>query len=102
MLNDIEKYAIRLERPTSWCVRLAWSLAASEIERFTSDDGTVNSRLFNGNREPQPMALPSRTWRTIRHEAARLDRSPSWIVQQAWRIARPYFPETARLETAQP
>ena len=96
MLEDIEKYAMRLERPTAWCVRMAWNLAAPEIERLHADDTTTNNRLFTGNRHPKPMDLPDRTWSTIREEAARLDRSPSWIVQQAWRIARPYFLETAR------
>jgi uncharacterized small protein (TIGR04563 family) len=95
MLKDIETYALRVDRPTGWCVRMAWSLAAPEIERYSADDRTVETGLFGGLRQPQPVPLPNGTWRTIRQEAARLDRSPSWIVQQAWRIARPHFLETA-------
>ena len=93
MLKDIETYALHVERPTGWCVRMAWSLAALEIEGYSADDSTVETGLFSGLRQPQPVALTDGTWRTIRQEAARLDRSPSWVVQQAWRIARPHFLE---------
>ena len=96
MLADIEKYSDRLQRSSGWCLRMAWGLAAPEIERLHADDLTIQNRILSGNRHPQPVALPPPTWDTIREEAARLDRSPSWLVQQAWRIARPFFLQAAR------
>lgn len=36
----------------------------------------------------QSLYFPEETLREIQEEAIRLDRSLSWIVQRAWRVAR--------------
>lgn len=33
------------------------------------------------------LSIPSATWAEIRAEAVRTDRSPAWILRQAWRLA---------------
>lgn len=41
------------------------------------------------DKRKQSLYFPETMLLEIREEAARLDRSLSWIVQRAWRIARP-------------
>jgi len=40
------------------------------------------------DKRKQSLYFPEEMLREIEHEATRQDRSLSWIVQQAWRIAR--------------
>ena len=41
------------------------------------------------DKRKQSLYFPEAMLAEIKEEAARLDRSLSWIVQRAWRIARP-------------
>ena len=41
------------------------------------------------DKRKQSLYFPEAMLQEIKEEAARLDRSLSWIVQRAWRIARP-------------
>jgi uncharacterized small protein (TIGR04563 family) len=40
------------------------------------------------NKKKQSLYFPADMLHEIMSEAARLDRSPSWVVQRAWRTAR--------------
>lgn len=50
------------------------------------------------------IVLPEEVAEEIKHEAERQDRSMSWILQQAWRIAQPQmlqFPSIQELTRTQ-
>lgn len=44
--------------------------------------------MANADKRKQSLYFPEEMLKEIQHEAARLDRSLSWIVQRAWRVAR--------------
>ncbi|MBL0214066.1 MAG: TIGR04563 family protein [Myxococcales bacterium] len=44
--------------------------------------------MANADKRKQSLYFPDEMLTEIQHEAARLDRSLSWIVQQGWRLAR--------------
>lgn len=96
MLRDMQKQASRLDRSVSWCVALAWTLAADDVRSWRADDATESSRLLQGRKRPETMTIPGSTWRQLADESARLDRSASWLVQQTWLAARPKVLEAGR------
>jgi uncharacterized small protein (TIGR04563 family) len=44
--------------------------------------------MGNADKRKQSLYFPEEMLKEIKEEAARLDRSLSWIVQRAWRYAR--------------
>ena len=86
MLRDMQKQAQRLDRSVSWCVRMAWNMAAADIRSWSAHDPTPQSRLLKGRKRSESMTMPPTTWSELTVEAARLDRSRSWLVQQAWLV----------------
>ena len=44
--------------------------------------------MAGSDKRKQSLYFPEDMLKEIQHEAARLDRSLSWIVQQGWKIAR--------------
>ena len=44
--------------------------------------------MANADKRKQSLYFPEDMLKEIQHEAQRLDRSLSWIVQQGWKIAR--------------
>jgi uncharacterized small protein (TIGR04563 family) len=46
------------------------------------------SEMANADKRKQSLYFPEDMLKEIQHEAVRLDRSLSWIVQQGWKLAR--------------
>ncbi len=46
------------------------------------------SEMFPTDKRKQSLYFPEEMLRQIQEEAIRQDRSLSWVVQQAWRVAR--------------
>ena len=44
--------------------------------------------MANADKRKQSLYFPEEMLEEIKHEAARLDRSLSWIIQRGWRLAR--------------
>jgi uncharacterized small protein (TIGR04563 family) len=44
--------------------------------------------MANADKRKQSLYFPEDMLEEIRHEAARLDRSLSWIIQRGWKFAR--------------
>lgn len=44
--------------------------------------------MANADKRKQSLYFPEDMLKEIQHEAQRLDRSLSWIVQQGWKLAR--------------
>jgi uncharacterized small protein (TIGR04563 family) len=44
--------------------------------------------MANADKRKQSLYFPEDMLEEIKHEAARLDRSLSWIIQQGWKFAR--------------
>lgn len=44
--------------------------------------------MASADKRKQSLYFPEDMLKEIQHEGARLDRSLSWIVQQAWKLAR--------------
>jgi uncharacterized small protein (TIGR04563 family) len=69
----------------------------------TSADEGEETVMARSEKQKQSLYFPDETLREIMREANRLDRSLSWTVQQAWRIARDgvrRFPSPDRRESA--
>jgi uncharacterized small protein (TIGR04563 family) len=49
---------------------------------------TTWSAMANADKRKQSLYFPEDMLKEIQHEAQRLDRSLSWIVQQGWKLAR--------------
>ena len=47
-----------------------------------------NSRSSGSDKRKQSLYFPETMLQEIKDEAARLDRSLSWVVQRAWKLAR--------------
>jgi hypothetical protein len=92
MLRDMQKQATRFDRNVSWCIRMAWDMASRQIGDCRQEDRPLRSPLLRGRKRPLAVKLPATTWQNLVDEGARLDRSQSWLVQQAWLAARPHFP----------
>ena len=52
-------------------------------------DNFAKSDTPKTDKRKQSLYFPESMLQEIKEEAARLDRSLSWIVQRAWKIARP-------------
>ena len=66
--------------------------AAAPDRRFplaTSDkESTANLQGSKTDKRKQSLYFPESMLQEIKEEAARLDRSLSWVVQRAWKISR--------------
>ena len=54
------------------------------------------------DKRKQSLYFPEEMLREIQREAERLDRSLSWIVQQAWKISRDRVSSVPGINAAQP
>ena len=118
MLDEIQRQGNRQDRSMSWIVQQAWRLARNEITRFPSVNDVLGEALSEPDeRQVTPQQArsgpevsgsgrkghqrgPRRTtasrastfqrtcWTRSPTRLLRQDRSMSWIVQQAWRVAR--------------
>lgn len=88
MLREIEREANRRGQTMSDCILEAWVVASLDIGKLRSSTPTATDTLLAGRRAPHKTELPSVVWRDIDRQAWRLDRSKSWILQQAWVAAR--------------
>jgi len=93
LLRDVERYALRLNRTVSWCLRMAWCLASS---REHQQIDKVHARLLAGRKRAVKVTLPLGTWIDLTFESEQNDRSQSWLLQRAWVNARKRFLRAAR------
>lgn len=89
MLSQIRSEAARLDRSLSWCMQRAWTIAREEIMRSQPDDEPAPPGASDDARVEQALYWPEDMLREMQLEAARQDRSLSWLAQRAWRIAAP-------------
>jgi uncharacterized small protein (TIGR04563 family) len=54
----------------------------------TSHDAPENPHMSGTDKRKQSLYFPEEMLKEIQEEANRQDRSLSWVVQQAWKIAR--------------
>jgi uncharacterized small protein (TIGR04563 family) len=52
-----------------------------------------------GETRRQALYFPELMLKELQHESQRLDRSISWLLQQAWRLAREKMKESEGIET---
>lgn len=53
-----------------------------------ADQGSNNDTSGKTDKRKQSLYFPESMLQEIKEEAARLDRSLSWVVQRAWKLAR--------------
>ena len=59
------------------------------LERMTDKDTLAkNNEASKTDKRKQSLYFPESMLQEIKEEAARLDRSLSWVVQRAWKLAR--------------
>ncbi len=62
---------------------------AEPLERMTDKDSLAkNNDASKTDKRKQSLYFPESMLQEIKEEAARLDRSLSWVVQRAWKLAR--------------
>lgn len=54
-----------------------------------NDNDNVRTETSKTDKRKQSLYFPETMLQEIKEEALRLDRSMSWVVQRAWRLARP-------------
>ena len=95
MLEDIRTQAVRLDRSLSWCAQRAWVLGGPRLRALEPladdpDAEAIYDAHFakSADHRKQTLFFPIDMVNAIQAEAARLDRSKSWLVQRAWCLAR--------------
>ena len=82
--------AARLDRSLSWCIQRAWMHARAQIAAIpTAAHGDADESEEPVEKRKRTILLPAAMLQEIREEAARRDRSLSWIVSRAWELAAP-------------
>ncbi len=56
--------------------------------RHETTSGILAAQMANTDKRKQSLYFPEEMLKEIQHEAHRLDRSLSWIVQHGWKVAR--------------
>src|SRR5687768_12133041 len=104
MLLVIQDEATRQDRSLSWCAQKAWKLSRQVVAKFPSapegsDEPPTSPEMESAvsqlrkrypataDRRKQTLYFPEEMLIEITEEAARLDRSASWVVQIAWCLA---------------
>lgn len=104
MLDALKETGARLDRSLSWCAQKAWLLSRATVSKFpTAVEGAdelpsspeldaakelLRARYSSdGDKRKQTLFFPEEMLTEIKEEAARLDRSRSWVVQIAWCLA---------------
>jgi uncharacterized small protein (TIGR04563 family) len=62
-----------------------WGLPINKTEVLVADN---DSKATGSDKRKQSLYFPESMLQEIKDEAARLDRSLSWVVQRAWKMAR--------------
>lgn len=88
MLREIEREAIRRGKSISDCLGQAWGASRQHLQALTSDTPTGGGRLITEPKKAQRAELTASVWREVDRQAWRLDRSKSWVFQQAWLAAK--------------
>lgn len=74
--------------PDGPMIRPVSTFSQSNWKNLKHLDSRVRSSMANTDKRKQSLYFPEEMLKEIQDEANRQDRSLSWIVQQAWRIAR--------------
>lgn len=104
VVDVLQREAARLDRSVSWCLQRAWTRARRQIAALpAAPQGDAAAQVGGTEVAAAPVEKRKRTiffpesmLREIREEAARLDRSLSWVVGRAWEIAAPEILALAR------
>jgi uncharacterized small protein (TIGR04563 family) len=104
MLDALKETGARLDRSLSWCAQKAWTLSRATFSKAPSavegaealptspELAAAREQLqarysSDGAKRKQTLFFPEEMLAEMKAEAARLDRSLSWLVQTAWCIA---------------
>ncbi len=93
MLEEMKALSRKQDQVVAWCVQQAWSLAKAEVAKLDGDgewraEKVFEKRYADADKIKHVMALPTGMMDEIKNEAARLDRSMSWLVARCWCVAR--------------
>ncbi len=91
MLRDLDRHAQQLGKGVSWCLRMAWNMAADQLGEVRALQRLAGHQLLAGKKTTRLIELPVALWLSVALEAERLDRSRSWLLQRAWLLARSHF-----------
>lgn len=96
MLESIRAEAMRLDRNPSWCVQKAWRIASGELTSLRREEMPAGSDAryeqaypVESKKVKETLTLPQEMLDEMKREAARRDRSVSWIAQRTWFLAAP-------------
>lgn len=81
---QLEAEAVRLDRPVSWVAQRAWRIARDTMQQ----QPTVEPVTASDTKSRVNIYFDAETVGDLEAECVRLDRSASWLLIHAWRIAR--------------
>ncbi len=93
MLEEIETVARKHEESVAWCLLEAWAIAKREVAALNGNsewraETVFEKRYADADKVKHTLPLPLAMMDEIKNEAARLDRSMSWLVARSWCVAR--------------
>lgn len=93
MLEEMNALAGSTKHTTAWVVEQCWAEAKAEVMKLQPDkpwraEKVFEKRYGDADKVKHVLALSSATMDEIKREAARLDRSMSWLVARCFCVAR--------------
>jgi uncharacterized small protein (TIGR04563 family) len=100
LLAFVQAEAHRIDRTFSWVVQRAWKLTRDRIAALASAEQAKEhvGSLVEVAKRKQNLFFPAEILGEMKREAARLDRSTSWVVHLAVSLSRP---ELAKIPSAE-
>jgi uncharacterized small protein (TIGR04563 family) len=93
MLEELQEIARKHDKSVAWCVQQAWSLAKREVQGLHGNstwraEKVFEKRYADADKVKHSLSLPRSMMDEIKNEAARLDRSMSWLVARSFCVTR--------------
>jgi uncharacterized small protein (TIGR04563 family) len=93
MLEEMQSVAETAGHSVAWVVDQTWSRAKAEVAKLDGSAPWRAEKVFDAHyadsdKVKHMLALPASMMDEVKAEAARLDRSMSWLVARAWCVAR--------------
>jgi len=88
LANRVRPHAWALHPPRIPRKTLAQSRAVQRVGEPMAQERDRGNAMAQSDKRKQSLYFPESMLQEIQQEAARLDRSLSWVMQRAWKIAR--------------
>jgi uncharacterized small protein (TIGR04563 family) len=93
MLEEMKALAASLGKSPAWVLEQSWALARPEVQKLEGNrpwraEKVFEKRYADADKVKHMLTLSTATMDEIKTQAARLDRSMSWLVARCFCVAR--------------